>query len=123
MQYQDALGTSGKMFLWSFLGLLAIFAVSIGVIVQKGSSEKASLSRKVEEAEKKMEDFFYEGYDKGYQSAIIDAYLQDPNYMVLENENGGATLWKRVEVDQANKERLDAEVDNEERPSNDTTSS
>lgn len=52
------------------------------------------------------ESFFYEGYDKGYQSAVVDAYLGKPLYMVEESSDGDGAIWKKIEMDEANKQKI-----------------
>jgi hypothetical protein len=100
--------SGGKAFLGVLVGLFLFSTVGLGIVSYKHYSDKNILSRKISETEGRLENFFYEGYEKGYQSAIIDAYLENPSYMVLEDEDGVGTLWKRVEVDEVNKKRLES---------------
>jgi hypothetical protein len=58
------------------------------------------------QVEQSLEKMHSMGYDSGYQSAIVDAYLQNPKYLIEENSQGCPVMWKRVELDQANSDLL-----------------
>jgi hypothetical protein len=90
------------------LGFLIFFGVTLGVFGVKAKLREAE--KKVEIITAKMaevgERFFYEGYDKGYQSAVVDIFLGEPLYM-LDEDGGGGRLWKRVELDESNRKKIE----------------
>jgi hypothetical protein len=88
--------------------LLLTVALGITFAKLKGAEKKmADLESQTEAAK---ESFFNEGYDKGYQSAIVDAYTGAPLYMIAEptgdDQSKGAALWKKVELDEVNQSKL-----------------
>lgn len=97
-----------------FVALLTICVVLAGLLGLTVVRAKQA-ERRVEEfgakEEALKEAFFYEGYDKGYQSAVVDAYLGKPLYMIEEGdgENSTGALWKKMDLDEANLQKLEGE--------------
>lgn len=95
-------------FVIGFLGVLIFFlVVGSAFLLGKVRGAEKRLVSEGETQEAAREAFFFEGYDKGYQSAVVDAYLGKPLYMIEEgDERGGEALWKKVELDEANIRKL-----------------
>lgn len=85
--------------------------VALGLVFGRLKASERKLVAMGAEGEVTRETFFYEGYDKGYQSAVVDAYLGAPLYMIEEvsggEGNAGGVLWKKVELDDANRRKLE----------------
>jgi len=96
-------------------GLLLVACVALTVLLGLVFGKLRASEKKMDAlrlaGEQAQETFFYEGYDKGYQSAVVDAYLGSPLYMIEEvtndGEGSGGVLWKKVELDDANRRKLE----------------
>jgi hypothetical protein len=90
------------------LGLILMLLAIIFVIsTLKNQDKKRSKTASTHEQE--LEQIHSLGYDQGYVSAVIDAYLGDPQYMLTEEHGGDFKLWKRTNIDPDHTKKLEQE--------------
>lgn len=100
----------------ALLSICVVLTGLLGVAVARTKQAERMVAEFGAKEEVLKETFFYEGYDKGYQSAVVDAYLGKPLYMIEEGdgENSTGALWKKMDLDEANLQKLEGEKNHEE---------
>lgn len=81
---------------------LAMIILYASQTLQKRSKQKAHAAN-----EEKLEQIHSLGYDQGYVTAIIDAYLEEPQYMLTEDNSGDLKLWKKTTIDAITRKQLE----------------
>jgi hypothetical protein len=106
-------------FLITFYLILTVVILSIAIIGWRflSSNENTTNVFQFEEQletikiehEKELEKMFNSGYDQGYQDAVWDIYFGNPLYIVEDtmSEDYRPTLWKRMEVSDEHKKRIE----------------
>jgi len=77
----------------------SVLALTQTVRLHKLSENSVTAASQVEQSMERMHSM---GYEAGYQSAIVDAYLQNPKYLIEENSEGRPVMWKKVDLDETN---------------------
>jgi hypothetical protein len=94
--------------------LLGLLSWKVNEAKEVGLQGAELLQEAAERHEIQLQKIHSEGYEQGYVSAIWDTHLGRPLYQVIEAPVPGSnpertepTLWRRQEIDPANRERLE----------------